>query len=228
MLRRIVDPIRRYGIVAGSVYLLDRAACLLGLPIGVAQHYLMVQPVAREPRLRAGRATPIEPIGPGHEALAALDAPEEVARFRFEQGAVCLGITRDRDPIGLIWLAFDGFNEDAFRLRIELQPKGLCAWDLGLYIDPSHRGGLAFARLWDAADALMRDRGVRWTFSRVSSTNNVSMAAHKRLGARRIGAILVARIARAQVLLCSVPPYVHLSLGPRAVPTVHLRAPADP
>ncbi|MEX2650277.1 MAG: hypothetical protein WD673_14810 [Alphaproteobacteria bacterium] len=69
--------------------------------------------------------------------------------------------------IGLIWMVFDRFNEDAFRLRIELRPKGLCAWDPGLYIDPSHRGGLAFARLWDAAGAPIRNDGVRWTFGRL-------------------------------------------------------------
>ena len=40
---------------------------------------------------------------------------------------------------------------------------------------------------WEAASALLHERGHRWTFSRISGFNAASLAAHRRLGATDLG-----------------------------------------
>jgi hypothetical protein len=226
---RFLDSIRRYGALGGSAYLIDRAAWRLRLPLRMSLHRFVAQPVPGSPRLPHGRGRGISigRAGPGDPALAALDAPDAVARFRFGQGAICLVARKSADPVGTIWLAFDGFEEDLLRLRVRLAPAGRCAWDLGLYIDPAHRGGLAFARLWDAADEVLRERGIGWTLSRVEATNELSEASHRRLGARRIGSALIVRLGPIQLFLGTVPPFAHLSTGPGSVPVVRLSAPKE-
>lgn len=227
VLKTLVEPIRLFGILAGAIYLVDRAARRLRLPVRCSHQVLVAQPVAAGPRLPAGRGASIEvrALAEGDPALGLLDAPPAVAAFRFGQGAVCLGAFKGALPVGLIWLAFDRFDEDVFRLTVALEPKGLCAWDMGLYIAPEQRGGLAFARLWDAADAVMRERGVAWTLSRVAGSNAASNASHARLKAGRIGTLVIGRIGGIQVMAASCPPYLHIAPPGRPGPVLRLRAP---
>ena len=229
MLDRLIEPFRRFGTIAGALYLLDRGARRAGLPLGFSHHLLVAQPVQTSPRLPAKRGQSIatRALAPGDPALTALDAPPSVAAFRFGQGAYCLGAFKGDEPIGALWLAFDRFDEDIFRLRFELEPRGRCAWDLGLHVVPAHRGSLAFARLWDAADALMRARGVAWTLSRVASVNTLSNASHARLGAVTIGTLAVIRVGRAQVYVTSRPWRLRLSSRRGALVTLTLRAPGE-
>jgi hypothetical protein len=228
VLTRLVEPIRAFGALAGALYLADRAARRLGLPLAFSHHMLVVQPVAPTPRLPPGRGRSIDvrPVAAGTPGLDALDAPPAVAAFRFGQGAACLGAYKGDATVGLIWLAFDRYTEDAFRLRFELEPQGACAWDLGLFIAPDQRGGLAFARLWDGADQVMRARGVRWTLSRVAGINLGSNAAHARLQARPIATLVVVRLGPVQVFLASIAPYVRVSWRPGSYAVLRLRAPA--
>jgi len=87
---------------------------------------------------------------------------------------------------------------------------------------PEARGGLTFVRLWDEANAYLRGHGIAWSVSRISAFNPESLAAHRRLGARRISSALFLRIGDLQLLLSGVRPFLSLSMSTRRVPDIAL------
>jgi hypothetical protein len=87
--------------------------------------------------------------------------------------------------------------------------------------------GAAFVGLWNGANRVLRERAVRYTFSRVTRFNEASRRAHARLGARRVGTGAFLMAWRLQLMLATVPPYVHLRVGASAPVQLRLSAPAE-
>jgi hypothetical protein len=85
--------------------------------------------------------------------------------------------------------------------------------------------GPAFARLWDSANAYLRERGIIWTMSRISTFNMASVASHRRLRAHFLGSAVFVRGRSWQLMLATIAPFLHLGLGPRRYPEIRLRAP---
>ena len=154
-----------------------------------------------------------------------LDA--KVLDFRFGQDAVCFGAFQADEMVGRIWLCLGPYLEDEVRCRFCPQPAGKASWDFDVYIRPDLRTGLVFARLWDTANGFMRDRGVTWSFSRISAFKPRSLASHSRLGARTIGTATFLCAGRWQVMVSCLRPYLFISSGPRSVPEILLSAPQD-
>lgn len=192
------------------------------------KYRLVAQPVATAPRLsgRRGRSIVVRPVTPGEiSLLAAFPRPPSVLNARFHQGAECLVAFSGDEPIGFLWFTLGDYDEDEVRCRYKMAPPRATAWDFDVFVVAEHRLGPAFLRLWDAADASMTARGVRWTFSRIDAFNETSLRAHARLGARRVGWASFLVLGPVQLTVASMRPWVHLGWGRGSCPVLELDSP---
>ncbi len=227
MLDKIAVVLRELGLVAGIVYGLDRLATALGLSVKLRFYDLVAQAVADDfvlpPRRRA--AFDIREIGRDDPALALIPATPDVLAFRFQQPTVCLGAWSKDRLVGYLWLCLGPYEEDEVRCQFVLAPEAETAWDFDVYVFPEYRVGFAFAALWEGAHAYLRDRGIRFTLSRIARTNVDSQRAHRHFGLERLGRALFITGDRAQLMLATVRPYVHVAIRPERRPVLRLRAP---
>jgi hypothetical protein len=188
---------------------------------GAALHDLLlyVQPVRDAPLLPPGRGASIEVRSyDGAAALAAgLPCPLEHAPGRLRSGMHCLAAYREGRLIGFHWINLEPHDDELVRARYVG-----AAWSFDLHIHPEHRGGLAFARLTDASRELLRTHGRRQLASYIAAWNRAAIAAEERLGGQRLGRALHLRLGPAQLVLASLPPYLHLSFSERGAPTFKL------
>ena len=93
-----------------------------------------------------------------------------------------------------------------------------------MHVEPEFRMGRSFLRLWDAANALLRERGVCWSISRISAFNPVSLNSHARLGTRLLGKVTFVVLGSLQVSFTGqlIP---HFSVSDKSPPILQLRAP---
>lgn len=226
MWRKARENIAGLGIVSGTLYSIDRALQRLTGRCRIYRYILVAQPVPQRPVLNArrGRSIAVRQVGANDPALAAMPLSGEVIRYRFAQNALCFGAFQDGDMIGCLWLRLGSYLEDEVRCRFA-PPEG-AAWDFDVYIAPERRSSFAFTRLWDEANAYLREHGIGWSFSRISAFNPHSMTSHERMGARPTGTATYLRLGSWQLMLSSLAPYVHLSTGRRSVPSLVLRLPA--
>lgn len=199
------------------------------LPVQFIRYYLVAQPVAPKPFLPPGRGEDItvRMIQEGDPDLGALPLTTEVLRYRYAQDGVCLGMFKGGTVIGCLWFCFGSYVEDEVRCQYVLRPAIRCVWDYGVYIAPDARGGIAFLRLWDEANRYLRTRGIDWSLSRISAFNARSFGSHARLGARCVGSLLFLKAGSLQASFLPRPPFIRLSTGPKAIPSVEVRAPSD-
>lgn len=190
------------------------------------KYYFVAQPVAEKPLLPAGRGRNIALrwVGRDDPVVAAFPRPPHVIRDRFDQGALCLVAEIDGRFAGFLWLLLGRYREDEVKSRFVPLPEGVAAWDFDVYVEPTYRVGFAFLRLWDEANRFLRERGVRWSVSRISAFNPGSLASHGRLGIRRIGSALFLAAGERQLMLADVAPYVHFSSSADGIPEVKLPA----
>jgi hypothetical protein len=220
---------REMGLGNALLYGLDQGCQAVGLPCRIRRYLLVAQPIPDRAHLPAGRGQKIvvRPLDPQDPAFAGLPLDAAVIRYRFAQNAVCLGAFKGDAVVGCAWLAFDGYDEDEVRSRFVPEPAAETAWDFDVYVAPTERVGIALMRLWDEANAFLRQRGVRWSMSRISAFNRASVASHRRLGAKPLASAIYLTLGPIQASFISVAPYVHLSCGKGSVPVIRLRAPKD-
>jgi hypothetical protein len=211
------------------LYLADRVLRrLTGSRAFLQRYYLVTQPVdvpVRLPR-RLGAGLDAHLLGPEDPRLGDLPGRSAVLGARFAQASECLALYQGPVLAGFVWLTGGAYEEDEVRCRFEPAPAGSTAWDYDLYVMPGHRSGVAFMKLWSAAMEHLRGRGVRWSASRISAFAPASLASHRRLGALRVGQAFFVVLGRFQLMLATLPPYVHLSLGPGSRPTVRVAPPS--
>jgi hypothetical protein len=143
--------------------------------------------------------------------------PEAVVGARFVQGAHSLWAWRNGRLAGFLWLVLDAYQEDEVRARYRLASPH-SSWDFDVWIHPDERLGWVFPRLWEAARAPLRQRGIRWTCSRISAFNPASLRAHARLGTVPLGEALFVRCGGWQWMFATLTPYFHLSRDPASFP----------
>lgn len=204
----------------GGAYLLPYLAhrVLVALTGGwahVEAFLLVAQPVAAAPLLPARRGADISLVSltPGDPLLKQLPRPQSVIADRYRQGAHGFAAVRDGQLLGCIWLIMNRYDEDVVRIRYKLPASGCCAWDFDVYVDPAHRLGFTFAKLWDAANAFLRERGVSWSLSRISAFNRASLSSHSRMGARELGWVTVLTLGQVEFLVSNCQPGFHVSWG---------------
>jgi hypothetical protein len=80
--------------------------------------------------------------------------------------------------------------------------------------------------LWDAANAVLRDRGFEWTAAQVSEFDQASLRSHLRMGARRVGRILFVQIFGTQMTVSTLHPHAHFARRGGAGPTFVVTPPS--
>lgn len=227
MLTKIKRLIGELGAINAFLYMVH---VLLSKPTGhwarIERFLLVSQPVPPSPRLPAGRSKGVEVrrLAPGDEWLAQIPRPPEVISARYAQGAICLALVKTGKVQGYIWLIEGGYEEDVARVLFLLPASGKAAWDFDVYVAPEYRLGFTFARLWDAADAYLRERGVNWSMSRISMFNAESLNSHGRLGAKALGSATFLIVGPFQFMVSGLPPHIHLSWG-RSRPSLRMPEP---
>jgi hypothetical protein len=229
MLQRVTAPFREFGIAAGALYAADRLLQRISPNLRLYAYEFMVQPIPKAPLLRPGLARGFEfkEISAGDPEVALMPARTDIKQQRFEQGAVCLGTFRKTTLIGYAWFASPEYKEDEARCIYRLAAPKQSVFDFDVYLFPEHRMGLGFIAIWHGANEYLRGRGIRQTFSRVARSNDVSRRSHARLGARSVGRAVFFRAWRAQWMLSTLSPYVHLSNSALKCPILTLRAPVE-
>jgi hypothetical protein len=223
-LQKFKSAAAAFGGVNAALYAIHRSLNRFG---GALHRYEFVaQPVASHALLTGarGRSIAVRLVDADDPVLSQLPLTPEVIARRAAQGAVCFGAFKGEEMIGCLWLCLGTYEEDEVRCRFVPAPVGRASWDFDVYLRPDQRLGPGFARLWDEGNAYLRERGIRWSVSRISAFNPRSLAAHARLGTRGIGSAIFLCLGRVQFALSSVPPYVYFSRGPGQVPLFVLDA----
>jgi hypothetical protein len=175
--------------------------------------------------LRPDHSTEIVEALPGSELDRHFPRPEPVIRQRFKSGSVCHCALVNGEFAGFIWIKTDEYEEDEVRCTYVLQAPRESVWDFDVYIEPRFRLSRTLARLWQAVDADLQDRGIRWTFSRISAFNAESLAAHANLGIVECHSATFLVVGKFQLSFLSQRPYVHASFSAGRRPALRLELP---
>ena len=229
-----IDQIRsavdEFGVTTAICYLADQALARLGGRFRVCDYDIMVQPIADSDKAPANltKSFTIREIEEGDPLVAQMPPPPAIIEARYRQDYVCIGGFQKDDFIGYQWFAFGPYEEDEVRCQFLPTPKETAVFDFDFYLLPEHRLGLGFVAMWDRANAMLRDRGIRYTTSRVSRFNSASRKSHAHFGWRRIGRLVFVAGKRWQFMLGTLAPYLHFSFSadnrPRIRVDTHLGA----
>ena len=192
----------------------------------IVKYHFVAQPI---PACALAPATngsiTVELATPGHPIVQQFPRPAHVLARRFAEGATCFAAIKNGTLMGFIWIKSDEYMEDDVRCLYSLEPRQVAAWDFDVWVAPDFRLSRTFVRLWDAANAFMRERGYRWSVSRISAFNPGSLSSHRRLGIVHLHSAIFLVLGRVQVSFFSCAPYVHLSASEQQYPVLKLRAP---
>ena len=230
-LARIRENIRMLGWTNGLLYMLHRSLSALTMGhIKIVRYELVAQPV---PQGEGGtvRTSPKQTIGfvsRDNPIVKAFPRPENVVTNRFKNGDLCIAAFSDDEFAGFLWLARHQYEEDEVRCLFKLRSSQLCAWDYDVCVEPRHRIGRTFARLWQTANQYLKDERIQWSFSRISAFNPGSLHAHRRLGIKKIGHASFLCLGSIQMMVSSLAPFVHVSLSSDSRPIIFLDTPGDP
>lgn len=216
MLRKLDKLSKDMGPLNAVLYLIHRVlSTLTAGRAGIERFIFVAQPVPAQPYISPSKATTsvVKILLPGDALLVQCMRPAEVIAARFAQGAICIGIVKEDQLQAAIWLIHGQYDEDVVRARFMLPRSGTAAWDFDVYVAPQYRLGFTFLRLWDAANAYLRDAGVLWSYSRITAFNMASLASHTRLGARPFGSATFLTLGPIQIMISSLRPRLHVSLG---------------
>lgn len=217
-LRGIRADIREMGLSGWLIYATDRAlGRLFRGRAGLHVLRFYVQPVQTQALTakRSGDSFTVGTIGRDLVPEAAFDRPPGVIAERFDDGGICIAALKQDELAGFMWLQRGVLRERIVRCRLHALPLEHVEWDYDFYIQPRYRLGRLFARLWDAAAADLRERGVSATLSWVHLHNRASANAHARLGSKPIGWAMFLVAFEHQLMITSMRPKVDYSLPGR-------------
>lgn len=210
LVKRFLSPIREFGFLSGLLYLVDRALGQVSSNLRLYYYELMAQPISCQQLVpaRMTKALNVREIKRGDPELELMPVPWAIINSRFNQNAICLGAFKNDKFIGYIWFCFGIYEEDEVRCTYELTPKEESVFDFDLYLFPQNRLGLGFVGIWDGANRYLRNRKIRWTFSRVTRFNLASRRAHEHLGCKRVGRAFFLKAWRIEFMFATVLPYI--------------------
>jgi hypothetical protein len=228
MLMRLRDTVRQMGWGTALVYALDRLSRRLTLGrAGIHCYWICAQPVPTAALLPAnrGRNVEVRDVESGSPDIERLPRATSVLQARFAQHGRCLTAHVGPQFAGFLWFNLGGYREDEVRCDYRWSPPGACAWDYDVFVAPQFRGSLVFARLWDEANRRFRELGVHWSLSRISAFKPDSLAAHSRLGIRRLGRVWFIEIGPIQIASSRLGRRLHVSATTAGRYRLALRAP---
>jgi hypothetical protein len=214
MLQKIRGVFREFGLGVGLLYGMDRALQQLSSSLRLYVYEFMVQPISKQPLVpaRLTKSLEIREIRAGDPEIDLMPVRPEIKRARFEQNAVCLGAFQNGQFIAYMWFCYRAYEEDEVRCTYFVTPPDEAVFDFDLYIFPKHRLSLAFVGLWNGANRYLSERGIQYTFSRLTRFNVGSRRAHDHLGWASVGRAVFLQAWRAELMIATVFPYLHLSL----------------
>ena len=227
---RFRQTVRELGWLDGCLYALHRLLVAISRGrVGLHKYYFVAQPIREKRWLPAKRGADLEVYGVAESdpIVKQFPRPDWVISYRFKQSSICLVELKANSFIGFLWLTLGPYQEDEVRCRYVPLPAGKSAWDFDVYLDPQHRNGIAFLKLWDEANSFLARREVRWSLSRISAFNKGSMLSHARMGANRIGTVTFLSIGPFQICAATIPPYFHFSTRPDSFPIFALNPERD-
>ena len=213
-IQRLTSPFREFGFFGGFFYAIDRIFLRLSRSLRVYFYDLMVQPILEKPLLpeRLTRNLQVREIRRGDPEMELMPAPPEIKESRFRQNAICLGAFTKSEFIGYIWFCFNAYEEDEVRCKFLLTSPNDSVFDFDLYLFPEHRMGLGFAGIWSAANQFLSNRGIKYSFSRLTRSNIASRRAHQHLGWKCVGHTVFVQAWRVEFMMATISPYVNLSM----------------
>lgn len=226
-MRRIRQTIGQLGWLNACLYAVDRLLSRISRGrIRFHKYYFVAQPISEKRWLppQRGAAVDVRRIAESDPITKEFPRPAWAIPYRFKQGAVCLAGFKGGQFIGFLWFTLGPYQEDEVHCRYVPLPAGKSAWDFDVYLNPEHRGGIAFLKLWDEANSFLAARDIRWSLSRISAFNKESMLSHARMGARRIGAASFLTMGTSQLSVATLRPYFHFSRHRDSFPTFALDA----
>jgi len=226
IIKRVYQNLQQMGWFNTCIYAFNKFLVFVSNGKLKCYRYLLVaQPVATVPLVppRRGKKIEIRLLRKQEKIVQQFPRPDAVIKARFEQGAICLVAMKEEQFIGFLWLLLDnGYQEDEVRARFIPCPANQAAWDFDVYVAPDFRFGLTFPCLWDKANEILRENGIKWSWSRISAFNIGSLESHARLGALVMSSAFFVCTGKWQVTLASISPYLHLSLNPSSYPKFSL------
>jgi hypothetical protein len=221
--------IASHGWGNGALYAVSRA--LERLSRGRCRffkYYFVAQPVPEKPQAIPARTTQIKVyrVSGAEDIVATFPRPPGTIAKRFADGAACFVAERDGVLGGFIWIKLDRYDEDEVRCDYLLDSARGIAWDFDAWVAPEFRMTRAFVHLWEAANEYLRLHGCRWSTSRISAFNPVSLASHRRLGAMHLHTGVFLAVGSAQLALFSCRPYFHFGVGAGSRPKLTFGPPA--
>ena len=228
LIQRLAQTFAQFGKLNGLLYLLDRAFSLLSHgKLRLIRYVLVAQPVPAAPAspvASSGRSL-VRQATAGDPVETAFPRPAQVIAHRWKGGSICFVAEVSERFAGYLWLARGQYHEDEVRCTYVLAQQAISAWDYDVYVEPEFRLGRTLSRLWQAANRHMHQQGVQWTFSRISTFNLNSLAAHARLGIREVGSATFVKAGGAQIMFSSLRPFLHLSFSAQSAPVLQLDPP---
>ncbi len=228
-MRRIRDSfkatVKTLGWINGPLYLLTRGLDRIsGGRVRIVKYDLAVQPLGEGFPLPYRRSAKMElrELREGDPLLEHIGHPAAVIAARFRQGGRCLAAVCGDELAGFLWWVEGAYEEDEVRCRFVPAPAEVSVWDFDVYVAPSYRGGMVFARLWGAANHDLSARGFRQSCSRISAFKPESLAAHGRLGARVVSKALFFCVGGVELMFATRYPWMHLSLSRASRPALRV------
>lgn len=214
MLKRITGPFREFGFPVGLLYVIDRLLGLLSPRLRLYVYEFMVQPISDKPLLPGTfrKQLVVREIKAGDPELALMPVRPEVLHARLDTRATCLGAFKGDKLVGYMWFCQPTYHEDEVRCTYVVGPQQEAVFDFDFYLFPEHRLGLGFVALWNGANEYLTQRGIRYTFSRLTRFNLASRRAHKHLGWKVVGRALFLQLWQVEIMLATLFPFVHVSL----------------
>ena len=87
--------------------------------------------------------------------------------------------------------------------------------------------GVGFMAVWHGANQYLNERGVRYTFSRLTRFNTVSRRSHLRMGCRCAARVVVMKLGRLELMAATTAPFLAATwsgrVNPRLGPDVFSR-----
>jgi hypothetical protein len=213
----LLGPLREFGVIAGTLYGIDRILASSSPHTRLYVYDLMVQPITDKPlaAARLPKRLEVREIKLGDPEIGSMPVRPDVMQARLAQDVTCLGAFKNGGLIGYMWFCRRAYDEDEVRCTYVLGDERRSVFDFDFYIFPQYRMGLAFVGLWNGANQYLRSRGIHYTFSRLTHFNIASRRAHQHLGWRVVGRALFLKAWRLEFMLSSVSPYVHISMTDR-------------
>ncbi|MEO7559793.1 MAG: hypothetical protein ABIT23_06015 [Nitrosospira sp.] len=215
MLQKLTRLLKEFGFFAGLLYTIDRVLAAISPSLRLYFYEIMVQPIPEEPLIpaRLTKNLEIREIKRGDPEVDLMPARADIKEARFRQNAICLGAFQKGRFIGYMWFCSYAYEEDEVRCTFLLSPVDEAVFDFDFYLFPEHRMGLGFIGMWSGANKFLNNRGIKYTFSRLTRFNLASRRAHNHLGWKCIGRTLFLQAWRLQVMVATIFPYFHLSFS---------------